>query len=230
MSTHDRTMIQLLPKQGKPAQLFILLHGVGADAEGLRPLATHLRHEFPDAVVEIPEGFSPFDAAPSGRQWFSIRGVTEQNRPGRVAEVMPALVQWVREAQERHALAAPATILIGFSQGAIMALEMAVAQDGLVGQVMAFAGRFAALPEQGPRQTKIHFFNGEEDAVMPLASARAAFKWLREQGCDITLDTFGCGHELHPALVGKAIEHVKRDSPTTKIPPVSGGSHLIRTY
>ena len=202
--------IQLRPSQGSPARLFILLHGVGADAEGLQPLAALLQREFPDAVVEIPEGFSAFDSAPVGRQWFSVRGVTEQNRPARVAATMPTLLQWVRAAQAHHAMPASATTLIGFSQGAIMALEAVAADDGLVGQVVAFAGRYAALPEPGPRQTKVHLLHGEEDAVMPIALARTALEWLHDRGCEVTLDTVApCGHELHPALVAKAIDRLK---------------------
>jgi phospholipase/carboxylesterase len=203
------TSIVLRPGQN-PARLFILLHGVGADAEGLRPLASLLQREFPDALVEIPEGFSPFDSAPGGRQWFSVRGVTEQNRPARVAAALPTLLAWVRAAQERHAVPASATTLIGFSQGAIMALEAVAAADGLVGEAVAFAGRFATLPEPGPRQTKVHLLHGEEDAVMPIAHARTALAWLRDRDCEVTLDTLArCGHELHPALVAKALERLK---------------------
>lgn len=210
MNSQAATVIQLLPSQGKPTRLFILLHGVGANAEGLRPLASLIQREFPETVIEIPEGFSPFDAAPGGRQWFSIRGVTEQNRPAHVAAALPELVQWVRKAQERHTISASATTLIGFSQGAIMALEATVAHDGLVGQVVAFAGRYAGLPERGPQHTQVHLLHGEDDAVMPLAPTRAAFEWLLAQGCDITLDTLArCGHELHPVLVAKAIARLK---------------------
>ena len=214
MNTELSTAIQLLPFHGKPERLFILLHGVGDHAAGMLPLASLLQCAFPNAVIEIPEGFARFDAAPGGRQWFSVRGVTEQNRPGRVAEVLPTLVRWVREVQERHATPAPATALIGFSQGAIMALEATAAHEDLAGQVVAFAGRYAALPERGPRHTKIHLLHGEEDDVMPIALARAAFEWLRERDCDITLDAVaGCGHELHSALVGKALERLKDTRP-----------------
>jgi phospholipase/carboxylesterase len=153
VSIQDSSAIQLLPAHGKPRRLFILLHGVGAGAEGLRPLAALIQREFPAAASEIPEGFTPFDSAPVGRQWFSIIGVTEQNRPARVAAALPALVHWVRKAQEHHAISAPATTLIGFSQGAIMALAVSAAYNGLVGQVAAFAGRYAALPQRGPAHT-----------------------------------------------------------------------------
>ena len=72
-------------------QLFILLHGVGGTPDSLLPLAEAVRAAFPTAAVLIPEGFEPFDGGGAGRQWFSVRGVTEENRPARVAAALPAL-------------------------------------------------------------------------------------------------------------------------------------------
>lgn len=37
----------------------------------------------------------------SGWQWFSVRGVTEENRPARVAEATPSFVRCVRDWQAR---------------------------------------------------------------------------------------------------------------------------------
>lgn len=202
----DTTTIRLLPASGKASHLFILLHGVGADARGLQPLASMLHARFPDAAIEIPTGFFPFDAGAGGRQWFSVRGVTEQNRPQRVAEALPVLVQWVRDAQQRNDISAAATTLVGFSQGAIMALEASAAHDGLAGRVVAFAGRYAALPATAPRHTRIHLLHGDQDAVMPVALARAAFEHLQRSGGDASLDiAAGVGHELPPTLVDKAL-------------------------
>ena len=70
--------IEFLPEPGMDVrQLFILLHGVGGTPDSLLPLAEAVRAAFPTAAVLIPEGFEPFDR----RQWFSVRGVTEENRP-----------------------------------------------------------------------------------------------------------------------------------------------------
>jgi predicted esterase len=60
------------------------------------------------------------DAQGSGRQWFSVQGVTEDNRPARVAATMPRFVQAVREWQQASGVDTASTTLIGFSQGAIM--------------------------------------------------------------------------------------------------------------
>ncbi|OYU72196.1 MAG: esterase, partial [Burkholderiales bacterium PBB5] len=64
--------LQWLPDGGQaPQQLMVLLHGWGASAQDMAPLAQVLRRQFPQAAVLAPQGFEPVDNALAGRQWFS---------------------------------------------------------------------------------------------------------------------------------------------------------------
>jgi phospholipase/carboxylesterase len=202
-------LMQSLPDTGAPAQLFILLHGVGASADDLVPLAQALRQAFPQAALLLPDGFEAFDAAPTaqGRQWFSVVGVTEENRAARVQAVVPTFTAWVRGHQERLGIGAAATALVGFSQGGIVSLEAAVAEPELVGRVLAFSSRFAQLPEAVPPLTTFHFFHGGQDTVIPAQHATAAFEHVAalDDG-DATLDIADeVDHALHPALLERAV-------------------------
>lgn len=198
--------IELLPETMAAKQLFILLHGVGARSSDLLPLANTLRGEFPDAAFLLPDGTFPFDGGGNGRQWFSIDGVTEKNRASRVAGAMPALHDLVSQAQDRFRVLQSDTALVGFSQGAIMALEFGVAHDGSVGRVLAFSGRFAKLPEKAPELTTLHLLHGVEDRVIPVENAYAAYERLMDMEGDATLDVASSvGHEIHAALADRAI-------------------------
>jgi len=199
--------LEFLPEPGVDVrQLFILLHGVGGSPENLRPMAEAVRAAFPTAAVLVPEGFEPFDGGAAGRQWFSVRGVTEDNRPERVAQAMPPLEAYVREAQARFSLLQSDTALAGFSQGAIMALELVQAHDGMAGRVIAFSGRYAQLPKAAPQYTTLHLLHGADDPVMSVAHIQAAQARLEELHGDSTIDIAShVGHELHPALIQRAI-------------------------
>jgi phospholipase/carboxylesterase len=208
------TDLEWLPAAGHAEQLLILLHGVGADPAGFAPLAQALRARFAQAAVLAPAGFDAFDMAPSGRQWFSVRGVTEDNRPARVAAALPRLLAWIKAAQQRTGVAAAATALVGFSQGSIMALEAVAAEDGLAGRVLAFSGRYARLPDAAPAHTTIHLLHGSADPVMPVGLARAALDHLGQLRGDATLDIAdGVGHELHPALLECALQRLTSHIP-----------------
>jgi phospholipase/carboxylesterase len=208
--------IELLPGTMAAKQLFILLHGVGARSSDLVPLANKLRDAFPVAAFLLPDGTFPFegggplDSGGSRRQWFSISGVTEENRAARVAGAIPALHAVVRYAQDRFKVLQSDTALVGFSQGAIMALEYSVAHDGSVGRVLAFSGRFAKLPVKAPEFTTLHLLHGEDDSVIPVAHAYAAYERLMDLDGDATLDVASSvGHEIHAALSDRAIHRLQ---------------------
>jgi len=206
--------IEWLPLQGRPEQLLLLLHGVGADGRSMAPLAQALRAEFPQAAIVAPDAPHPFDAGGAGRQWFSVRGIDEASRVPRCAAALAPLADWVRATQQRLGVSPAATALVGFSQGAIMALELAAAEDGLAGRVLAFAGRYARLPDAAPRHTTLHLFHGGADPVMPAAHARAALEHLGALHGDATIDIAeGVGHELHPVLLQCALQRLRTHIP-----------------
>lgn len=206
--------IEWLPAEGRPEQLILLLHGVGADGRAMAPLAQALRSEFPQAAVLAPDAPHRFDGGGLGRQWFSVMGVTEDNRVERVAGVLPGLVDWIRATQARLGVGPVATAIGGFSQGAILALETAVAHDGLAGRVLAFGGRFARLPAAAPQHTTVHLFHGGADPVIASAHARHAIETLGALQGDATMDIAeGVGHELHPVLLQRALFRLRNHIP-----------------
>jgi phospholipase/carboxylesterase len=202
-----------LPETGAPDLLFLLLHGVGASAAHMAPLAQALAAEYPQAGVLCLDGPEPFDGVPGGGtgfQWFSVRGVTEANRPERVAAALPRFIAQVRALQARFGIDSPRTALAGFSQGAIIALEAVQAEPHLAGRVLAFAGRHASAPMHAPAGTTVHLLHGLDDRVMPHGSVVDSAERLLALGGDVTADVLpGIGHELHPRLVNQAIEQLR---------------------
>lgn len=203
------TVLHLLPRAGTPTPLYIHLHGAGATALAMTPVADRFREAWPQAAQLIPDGFAAADLGAPGRQWFSLLGLTEDNRPERVQAALPQLAAFVRDAQATLGVSPPATALVGFSQGAILALEFAQAHPDLVGRVVAIAGRYATLP-QAPPAAVIHLVHGKEDRVVPARHAIEAVNRLIALGADATADVVpGIGHEPHPALVEAAVGHLQ---------------------
>lgn len=200
------------PTQGAPSHLFLLFHGVGATAAGLVPLARLIAGSFPQAVVASVA--SPFDSdLGGGRQWFSVRGVTEDNRGDRIAEVMPRFAQTVREWQARFGLAPAATTLLGFSQGAIMSLESARQGQELAARIVSLAGRFAKLPDSAPQGTAIHMIHGDSDPVIAPSFAADAVQRLKGLGAPATFDLVArTGHEINESVAGLVLRRLK-DAP-----------------
>lgn len=192
-------------------RLFLLFHGVGSVPASMVPLGQRLAQACPSAmVVAVPSPF-PSDIS-AGLQWFSVRGVTEDNRPARVEAALPQFCATVRQWQAEAGVDAAATVLAGFSQGGIMALAAGSLAVPPAATVLAFAGRYAQLPAVAPK-ARIHLLHGEQDAVMPVTLARDAAAHLQGLGARCTLDALpGIGHEPHPALAECAIARLHEDA------------------
>ena len=193
-------------------QLLLLFHGVGSSAEDLRPLGQALAALRPQAFVVSVRSPEASDAG-QGWRWFSVQGVTEADRPQRVAAAMPRFVDAVRAWQRESGVGPAATALIGFSQGAIMALESTQQTDPIAQRVIALAGRFAQPPRVAPPHVVLHLLHGEQDRVMPWALAtEAATQWRALRG-EATLDLFPrLGHGIDARVVQRVAVHL--DTPT----------------
>lgn len=209
------TTLQWAPREGTRAeQLMILLHGAGGSAAGMAPLAEVLRREFPQAMLVAPQGDAIGGNGHQACQWFSLQDIDEPRRVERVAAVLPAFSRFVREAQAASGVGPAATALVGFSQGAVLALELSALEDGLAGRVLSFSGRYAQLPHQAPRHTTLHFFHGADDAVIPAQHSRAAMQRMADLHGDATIDVAsGIGHELAPVLMQCALQRLRSHIP-----------------
>ena len=188
-------------------QLMVLHHGVGASAQNLVPLGQRLAAHYPNAFIVSVQAPHASDMGGAGGQWFSVQGITEENRPERVAEAMPAFIRSLRHWQQQSGVAPGATALIGFSQGAIMALEAAQAQAGLAARIVALSGRYAQLPTHAPEKTTLHFVHGKSDPVIHYGHCVAAAERLVGLGGDLTADVIPfLGHEINAEVMDLLVE------------------------
>ena len=168
----------------------IYLHGVGSSGAAMAPLADAAALGVP---AHCPDGPQPFGA---GRQWFSIAGVTEDNRPARVAAALPAFTEIVSQFGDTRD-----SLLVGFSQGAIMSLH-AVAAGLPVAGVIALSGRLAGPVSPRADWPAITLLHGSADPMMPPAVAHATEGWLKDAGAAPSLTIFeGLGHSVDQRTV-----------------------------
>jgi phospholipase/carboxylesterase len=131
-----------------------------------------------------------------------------------VAEQLDRLEPWVRAQQQRLGVSEAATCLGGFSQGALLSLELVARHDGIAGRVLAFGGRYCTLPEAAPQRTTLHFLHGQDDAIFPVAEVQRALEHLGARQGDATIDiAHGVGHQLHAALIERALFRLRNHIP-----------------
>ena len=182
--------------------LFVFLHGCGATAQSMIPIAFKFQARFPSAALVVPSGFDPDAHGGAAQDWYPTRGLNCDNHGERVASVLPDLEDLVRREQTNFGVTASRTVLIGFSQGGTLALE-AVKTPGIAGAVVAFCSRYARLPARGARiGSRIHLVHGEDDSDDSRVNAERAARVLSGLHVPVTLDIVeDLGHALsHRAI------------------------------
>lgn len=179
-------------------QLFLLYHAAGDNPVAMGEIGRWFAGAFPRALVVSIGG--PEQDAEGGCQWFSPSVAHPQQA---VSEAMEGFIASIRHWQQQSGVKAEATALIGFSQGATMALEAVSSHRGLAGRVVAFSGRYITLPQRASTRTTIHLIHGDNDTVLPLTHAVEAEARLTALGGDVTLDIVD---ELPHAIDDRAMQ------------------------
>ncbi|WP_091740820.1 alpha/beta hydrolase [Phenylobacterium immobile] len=201
----DGLGLRLGPPKGET--LIVLLHGVGASGADLSPIAQALCAADPRRICVLLDGPEPFDGGGDGRQWFSVRGVTPDNRAERVTRALPRLVGRLEALLAAENLSWRSLTLLGFSQGAILTLGLAASGHSF-GSGVALAGRLANSVETAhDGSPRLFISHGTADRVIPWAEGQDAQQRLAAAGFDARFQSVdGLGHQIS----GEQVETVQR--------------------
>ncbi|PKU22780.1 alpha/beta hydrolase [Telmatospirillum siberiense] len=202
MTLHPLSGPSVPTASGNPArQLVVFLHGVGSDGDDLIALAPYFARWLPDAAFLAPHAPLPFDMAPVGRQWFSLQNLDSQAISEGVASAAPSLDRYLDEQLAAHGLTDGDLALVGFSQGTMMALHVALRRHTPCAAVVGYSGLLAAperLPAEATARPPILLVHGEEDEVVPHDFLALAEKTLSVVGIPVdTLSCPGLGHSIN---------------------------------
>jgi phospholipase/carboxylesterase len=185
---------------GKPTQLVILLHGLGADGNDLIGLAPYWAPLLPEAEFVSPNAPFPCDMAPYGYQWFSAQDRSPEAVLAGVRAAAPILDGFIDEALAERGLGEGEMALVGFSQGTMMSLFVGLRRARPAAGIVGFSGRLLApelLASELRSRPPILLVHGTEDPLVPYASLAAAETALKNAGVAVeTLTCPGIGHSI----------------------------------
>ncbi len=190
-----------LPASGKPAQqLVVILHGWGADGANLIDLADMFATVLPDAQFIAPDGPEVCDMNPYGYQWFSL---TDRNPERMFAEIKRTAdtLNAFLDAQLQHLRLKPSQLaLVGFSQGTMMALHVALRHKEPIACVVGFSGALLgaeALASEISTRMPVTLIHGADDDIVPYASLAHAETMLTRNAVPVQTHTRpGLSHSI----------------------------------
>lgn len=200
---------RLAPTSGRPEQLVVLLHGLGADGDDLIELGEQWRDWLPDAAFVVPHAPDPCSHVPMGREWFPLTLTDPREFWRGVTYAAPGLDAFLDRELARHSLPASRLALVGFSQGAMMALHLGLRRADGPAAIVGYSGLLVLEDGRGPEslartarsRPPILLVHGDRDDVVPvemlfvtkeaLAAAEIPCQWHLSAGLGHGIDEEG---------------------------------------
>lgn len=207
---------------GGDGPVVVLLHGFGAPGEDLVPLGGALglprdvRFVFPAAPLSLDD-----QGMYGGRAWWhidmerlqlAIMTGRARDLTGEVPEGLPAARERVFALLDEveRALGAPfeRIVLGGFSQGAMLACDVALRAERQLGGLILLSGTFLCEHEWRPRMAqrrglRVFQSHGAVDPLLPFELAERLRDALVEAGLELDWIAFRGGHEIPPAVLAR---------------------------
>jgi len=200
---------------GKTSQLVVFLHGYGADGNDLIELGRQWRALLPEAAFVSPHASERSPAAPMGRQWFALSNRPPDDAAGgderwKGAVKARAMIDAFLNAElERLHLDDSRLALVGFSQGAMMALHVGLRRPAAPAAILGFSGLLVGPEHLGEatardahrRPPPVLLVHGDQDPLIPveamfigaeaLAQASIPAQWHLSLGIGHGIDAEG---------------------------------------
>ena len=194
------------PVSGETRSAVVFLHGYGANGADLLGLADPLAEHLPDTLFISPDAPEACAGAPMGYQWFPIPWIDgsseEESRAGlmRATEDLNAFLDGVMVDED---LLPEQVMVLGFSQGTMMALHVLPRREDAVTGIVAFSGRLLEpelLADEAQCKPPVLLIHGDQDDVVPPQSLPQAAEALQAAGWKEVFAHImkGTGHGIAP--------------------------------
>lgn len=197
------------PAQATGAKrLLLLLHGVGGNELNLLPVGEQLA----DAHMLVLSVRAPLVLGPMGFGFYQVdfsSGKPVFNHAQQL-DGQRLLLNLMHEASAKYNIPTGQVYLLGFSQGAIMAYDVALTRPSQVRGVLAFSGRMLAESRQHHAPAadikRVQFFlsHGRHDDKLPAFYADEAIDFLKTLGITPHYAAFEGGHEVSASSLAAA--------------------------
>jgi phospholipase/carboxylesterase len=196
---------RLEPKAGTAKTLVVFLHGYGADGNDLIEIGRAWQPLLPHCAFVSPHAPEPCGQAPVGRQWFALTFRDPNERWLGVNKAAPILERFLDAELKRRALPPTALVLVGFSQGTMMALHVGLRRAAAPLGIVGYSGLLVEPPEQEAEKFEaeiksrppVLLVHGDRDDLIPVQALFQATNGLAAMGLSVAWHiSAGIGHGI----------------------------------
>jgi phospholipase/carboxylesterase len=160
-----------------PKYLVIMLHGYGANGDNLIDLGLEFQPIINEGYYIAPNGIEAWEGGfPNCYQWFSLYAGLERKNLNQIAEKIVVankiLQEFISKQLLRFNLNYDKLILVGFSQGSMMAIYQGLISPQKIAGIVSFSGKVVEPTEIGDQiisRPNICLIHGTHDSVLPFS-------------------------------------------------------------
>jgi len=187
---------------GAPDSLVILLHGYGSNGADLLGLAPYWATALPGAAFVSPNAIEPVPQAPGGYQWFPISNLDPHLMEQGARQAAQSVDSFIDRELAKHQLGPERLALVGFSQGTMMALHVALRREKPVAAVLGYSGVLVGartLKEDMRSKPPVLLIHGDRDPTIPIPAMFDSAHALSEAGHGAQWHvSYGVPHSIGP--------------------------------
>ena len=205
---------------GRAKSLVVFVHGYGANGADLLDIGDVLAPHLPDTAFVAPDAADRIPGAPSGYQWFPIPrfdGSSEAQATAGLQRSVQDLNAFLDQRLAYEGLGPEALALVGFSQGAMMSLEVAPRRAVAPAAVVAISGRLIQperLKAEVTARPPVLIMHGDQDQVVAFEEMALAADALVAAGFDTYGHVMqGMGHGISQDGLASMLGFLKQNLP-----------------
>lgn len=202
--------------KGQATGLIVFLHGYGADGSDLLGLADPMAPHLPGMAFVAPDAPERCVGGGFGHQWFPIPWLDGSPQAAAEAGLEASTVDldaFLDARLDDEGLTADRLVLVGFSQGAMMAMHVAPRRHRQVAGIVAISGRLLRpelLAAEARVKPPVLLIHGDQDPVVPFADMGKAGDALTAAGFPTYGHVMkGTGHGIAPDGLGVALQFIR---------------------
>jgi len=192
----------------KPENLVIIFHGYGASGDDLVDLAHYFKDVIPNSIFMAPDAPNRYEFAGFGYQWFSLQERSESFMYQGVCAAREVAAKFIDEQLKKYHLTPDNLILMGFSQGGMLALHTSLNAQNPPKAVISFSGALIK-PDSFEKIEKqnVLLIHGDMDEVVNPGALPQAINGLNKLGIYPKAYMIeNMGHEINQDAIACALE------------------------
>ncbi len=193
----------------------ILLHGYGGDGEDISMLTLNWKRFLKNTIFLCPNGHEKCEINPTGYQWFDLSKDDEKYIIDQAKQAEIILHKFIYEVKKKYNVFSSKIVLVGFSQGCMMAINLGLTSLDKINCIVGFSGKIIDRKDLEIRKKNnpnILLVHGDADEVVPVSNILEAKDFLIRNNVEVNTKIIkNCGHNIPIEASSLALNYIKKN-------------------